>query len=226
MTLWLDNDSDVLGAACGYAGTTIGGLRSVPVTQTPYVQAKAYCGASPDLFVNGTECGACYRLSHGSGAGVVVQVVTANSMENSTLNCHSSVYRAISGGANVGAVRVRYEPVACDTSHKGPIATMVSGNDYYSKLIFANLPYPLKTAELVDGKRHVQMSRIADTAQWSAEHGLIGSDTVGFKLTTSHGEELTLAGCFADLPSAPGTSCPTSTVASSAPSRLRGTSGL
>lgn len=91
------------------------------------------------------------------------------------------------------------------------MAGLVGGNAYYSKFVFANLPRPLRRAELLDGQHRVEMSRVADTAQWSAQHGQL-SGAVSFALTTADGGRLALAGCFPSRPGRPGTACPAAPV--------------
>jgi len=205
MTEWTHTDDALVGAACGYASKEIGGLKS-PMAQTPYMLARAYCGASPDLFLGGAECGACYNITREGGpeGSAVVQIVNSNGMEDGTFNCHQSVFRNLTG-ANSGSFPIKYAPVACDTQGKGPVAVVFAGNAYYTKFVFSNLPHSLRGAELTVGERLVEMSRIGDTAQWSADHGKLSS-TVGFNLVLSSGVNETLAGCFPVLP-ANGTVC-------------------
>ncbi|CAE8594652.1 unnamed protein product, partial [Polarella glacialis] len=110
LSLWPKKVDAIIRARCGYADWELGGLSS-PAAQMYHIRAGEYCGASPDLFLDGNECGACYRLwkygAGNAGKSAIVQIIDANTAPSQTFDCHPAAFSKITGAAN-GSFQVAY----------------------------------------------------------------------------------------------------------------------
>mmetsp|Transcript_13819 Transcript_13819/g.25898 ORF Transcript_13819/g.25898 Transcript_13819/m.25898 type:complete len:280 (-) Transcript_13819:353-1192(-) len=185
------------GSACKFADRLMGGLNSA-TAQTPYITKKNYCAVNRGLFGNGEVCGRCYRLRYGGdheqGLGrpgsAVVQIVDSGSW--ATFDCHMTVFDKITG-YDTGFFPVSYQEVACETSPEGPVAGVLEYDYYFTKIVFSNLRYPVRAAELtIGGKKH-EMQLIG--GWWSAWTGPI-EGSASFKITEENGYAVYFSDCF------------------------------
>ncbi|CAE7197415.1 EXPA13 [Symbiodinium natans] len=202
MSMWSQTHDTLVaykseGSACKYADRLMGGLNSV-TAQTPYITSKNYCAVNRGLFGNGEICGRCYRLTYkggheqglGSPGSDVVQIVDSGSW--ATFDCHMTAFHKITN-YDTGFFPITYEEVACDTSPEGPVAGVLQYDYYFTKMVFSNLRYPVKEAELtIGGKKH-EMKLIG--GWWSAWTGPITGKT-SFQITEENGFVVNFPNCF------------------------------
>lgn len=193
--MWSRADDAIVGASCGYAGAAIGGVKSPALSAL--MREKAYCGASPDLYKSGAGCGACYNLTvQATGRTSVVQVVNANSLAPGTLNCHETIFKHLTGHST-GTISTTLAQVGCGNGNL--TATVLHAHEYYTKVVFSGLAYPVQGAEMrLADNRTLHMSRVADTAEWEVSHELL-SAPVAFLVRLGEEEQL-LTNCFGHVP--------------------------
>ena len=116
---------------------------------------------------------------------MVVQIIGSHGGSNN-LDCFFDAFNTIAG-AHAGTFEVSLEPVECEVTGAGPVATVVDGdNAWYTRAIFSNLPHAVLAAWIsVDGKA-TEMRRTSG-ATWEANLGGGGS-VVGFKVSLEGGE--------------------------------------
>jgi len=203
MSMW-SSTADTLvaykseGSACKYADKEMGGL-DAPTAQTPYIKSKKYCAVNRGMFGGGEICGACYRLTyqgdHEQGLGhpgsEVIQVVDSGSW--ATFDCHMTAFHEITS-QDTGIFPVTYERVACDAPG-GPVAAVLHTDYYFTKLVFNNLRYPVKTAELTVGDKKFPLKLVG--GWWYVWTGAV-SGKASFSITEDDGSQVMLDGCFGD----------------------------
>lgn len=184
------------GSACKFADKLMGGLQA-KTAQTPNIKSRTYCAVNRGVFGNGEVCGRCYRLSYkggheqglGSPGSAVIQVVDSGSW--ATFDCHMTAFKKITH-YNTGFFPISYQEVPCDTS--GPAVVGVLQYDYYwTKFVFSNLRYPVKSADLIIGGKHHTMKLIG--GYWGAWTGPVKGKT-SFVLTDERGHKVTFSNCF------------------------------
>jgi len=202
MSMWADTQDTLVGyksegSACKYADKAMGGLRA-PTAQTPYIQARKYCAVNRGMFGGGEICGACYRLTfHGDqeqGLGrpgsEIIQVVDSGSW--ATFDCHMNAFKKITG-YDTHFFPVTYERVSCDLSPGGPVAGVLEADYYFSKVVFNNLHYPVKSAAVDIGGKSYKMKLVG--GWWHVWTGNV-EGTVSFQITEDNGEKAQISGCF------------------------------
>mmetsp|Transcript_135354 Transcript_135354/g.191509 ORF Transcript_135354/g.191509 Transcript_135354/m.191509 type:complete len:286 (+) Transcript_135354:66-923(+) len=202
MSMWASTADTLVaykseGSACKFADRLMGGLKAA-TAQTPYITGKNYCAVNRGLFGNGEVCGRCYRLTykgnHEQGLGrpgsAVVQIVDSGSW--ATFDCHMTVFNKITD-YNTGFFPVSYEEVPCDTSSQGPVVGVLQYDYYWTKFVFSNLRYPVKSASLRIGGKDHPMKLIG--GYWGAWTGPINGDT-SFKITEENGYTVRFNNCF------------------------------
>eukprot|EP00928_Gymnodinium_smaydae_P090241 TRINITY_DN74069_c0_g1_i1.p1 TRINITY_DN74069_c0_g1~~TRINITY_DN74069_c0_g1_i1.p1 ORF type:complete len:763 (+),score=84.50 TRINITY_DN74069_c0_g1_i1:52-2340(+) len=228
MSMWSTSNDIIVGSSCEYANAPQGGLQS-PAATSPYIAAKAYCATNAALYNNGAACGSCFNVSYDGSGGtdpgragsLVIQIVDSGADE--TFDCQVVAFEAISG-ATTGIFPVTYEPVACDVSSSGPVATVLDGNNaYYTKMIFSDLKESVVGATLSIAGIDYTMSRNSG-ATWAANtpDGKQGNLDVSFELTLQGGSTVKMTNCFTDWPQATSASCSTGspiTTPTNAPTR-------
>ena len=206
MGLWTDDASAFQGGSCEYASASQGGLQS-PSATSKYLESRAVCLANPAIYGNGVACGSCWKAQREGQGSMVVQIIGSHGGSNN-LDCFFDAFNTIAG-ADAGTFEVSLEPVECEVTGTGPVATVVDGdNAWYTRAIFSNLPHAVLAAWIsVDGKA-TEMRRTSG-ATWQANLGGGGS-VVGFKVSLEGGEEMAFRDCFSSWPVARGSSCSTS----------------
>eukprot|EP00933_Yihiella_yeosuensis_P030157 TRINITY_DN2381_c0_g3_i2.p1 TRINITY_DN2381_c0_g3~~TRINITY_DN2381_c0_g3_i2.p1 ORF type:complete len:517 (+),score=82.09 TRINITY_DN2381_c0_g3_i2:67-1617(+) len=210
MTMWSDSDTTIVGGSCEYANAANGGLIS-PAASSPYVALRAYCAADAMLYAGGAACGSCWRVSYdgspatdpGRPGSSIVQIVDSGSAK--TFDCQVVAYEAITG-SRTGVFPISYEPVECETSSGGAVATVLDGNNaWYTKVIFSNLPFAVISADISIAGTTFSMNRVGG-ATWSASTGG-KTGVVSFLLVLDGGATASLTSCFSSWPVATGTYC-------------------
>ena len=206
MGLWTDDASAFQGGSCEYASASQGGLQS-PSATSKYLESRAVCLANPAIYGNGVACGSCWKAQREGQGSMVVQIIGSHGGSNN-LDCFFDAFNTIAG-ADAGTFEVSLEPVECEVTGAGPVATVVDGdNAWYTRAIFSNLPHAVLAAWIsVDGKA-TEMRRTSG-ATWEANLGGGGS-VVGFKVSLEGEEEMAFRDCFRSWPVARGSSCSTS----------------
>jgi len=184
------------GSACKYADAEMGGL-SAPTAQTPYIKARRYCAVNAGMFGGGEICGACYRLTyhgdHEQGLGrpgsEVIQVVDSGSW--ATFDCHMTAFNKITG-QDTAIFPITYERVACETPG-GPVAAVLHTDYYFTKLVFNNLRYPVKSAELSIAEKKYPLKLVG--GWWHVWTGN-AKGTVSFDIAEEDGSHVRLSHCF------------------------------
>lgn len=202
MSMWSETKDTLVaykseGSACKFADRLMGGLNSA-TAQTPYITSKNYCAVNRGLFGNGEICGRCYRLTykggHEQGLGRpgsdVVQIVDSGSW--ATFDCHMTAFNKITD-YNTGFFPVSYEEVPCNTASQGPVVGVLQYDYYWTKFVFSNLRYPVKSADLIIGGKTHHMKLVG--GYWGAWTGPITGET-SFKITEENGYQVTFNNCF------------------------------
>lgn len=202
MSMWASTHDTLVaykseGSACKFADRKMGGLTAA-TAQTPYITAKNYCAVNRGLFGNGEVCGRCYRLTfkgnHEQGLGrpgsAVVQIVDSGSW--ATFDCHMTAFNKITD-YDTGFFPVSYEEVPCATASQGPVVGVLQYDYYWTKFVFSNLRYPVKTANLIIGGKDHPMKLVG--GYWGAWTGPINGDT-SFKITEENGYTVRFNHCF------------------------------
>jgi len=216
MTMWSDSTTTIVGGSCEYANEANGGVNS-PAATSPYISSFAYCAVDATLYENGANCGACYRVSYdgssatdpGQAGSQIVQIVDSGSAK--TFDCQLQAFQTITG-SSTGVFPITYEPVDCETSNGGAVATMLDGdNAYFTKVIFSNLASSVEQAELTitpaDGSSVSFSMDRAGGATWS-KGGLGGvTGSASFSLTLASGNVVTMDSCFETWPVATNQFC-------------------
>lgn len=201
MSMWSSTPDTLVaykseGSACKYADKELGGLQA-PTAQTPYIRSKNYCAVNRGMFGGGEICGACFRLTYhgdheqhlGRPGSDVIQVVDSGSW--ATFDCHMTAFHQITG-ERTAIFPISYERVACDAPGS-PVAAVLHKDYYFSKLVFNNLRYPVKSAELdVSGTKY-PLKLVG--GWWYVWTGNV-KGRVSFSITEDDGSHVELDGCF------------------------------
>jgi len=189
MTVWSAQDSDIVGSACEYAASALGGRRS-PAAQGAYIPKNMYCAGDGSVYEDGAGCGACYELE-GPASSQVVQIVDhATSVYQ--FECHMDIYEKISGQRN-GFVPVAYKQVPCKTDGCAVGTVLDNPNPAYTKMIFSQLKFPVASVTAKIGDQKVPMDH-NNGAVWTMLHQAGGP--VGFDVTDSQGHTVALGNCL------------------------------
>jgi len=202
MSMWASTKDTLVaykseGSACKFADRKMGGLNAA-TAQTPYITSRNYCAVNRGLFGNGEICGRCYRLTykggHEQGLGKpgsdVVQIVDSGSW--ASFDCHMTAFNKITN-YNTGFFPVSYEEVPCSTASQGPVVGVLQYDYYWTKFVFSNLRYPVKSADLIIGGKNHPMKLIG--GYWGAWTGPITGDT-SFRITEENGYTVNFNNCF------------------------------
>merc|ERR1712087_306838 len=151
------------------------------------------------MFKGGSICGACYQIKYdgdqsqglGRAGSLVVQVVDSGSW--ATFDCHMSAFHTITG-ASTNIFPIAFKMVPCLTSSEGAVAAVLSYDYYWTKFVFGDTKYPVKSAELTVGAESYPMKRVL--GYWAAWTGPVDGQ-VSFTLIDDHGNKNVLRRCFA-----------------------------
>jgi len=201
MSMWSSTPDTLVaykseGSACKFADKEMGGLNA-PTAETPYIKSKKYCAVNRGMFAGGEICGACYRLTyhgdHEQGLGrpgsETIQVVDSGSW--ATFDCHMSAFHKITA-QETAIFPITYERVACETPG-GPIAAVLHTDYYFTKLVFNNLRYPVKTADLMVAEKKYPLKLVG--GWWYVWTGHV-SGKVSFSIVEDDGSHVQLHNCF------------------------------
>jgi len=184
------------GSACKFADKEMGGLNA-PTARTPYIMSKKYCAVNRGMFGGGEICGACYRLTyhgdHEQGLGRPgsedIQVVDSGAW--ATFDCHMSAFHKITAD-NTAIFPITYERIACETPG-GPVAAVLHTDYYFTKFVFNNLHYPVKTADLMIGEKKYPLKLVG--GWWHVWTGHV-SGKVSFSIVEDDDSHVQLDNCF------------------------------
>jgi len=205
---WWQSDVTTLGQSCGYTNQKSTGS---------YMSTHTVCAENGGFNIQGSDCGACYRVHYqegttasggtagGASTNTVIMVTNAGGGPyrpgENDFDCFNSAYRKIVTTNKQTWWDITYEPVDCDTGGKGPAVSIEEaqfdgGSDKkinYLKILPYNLPTAIKDMSIVIGGKSSKLMRNGDQGIFVLYDQISSGGNASFSMTLKDGRSKTVS---------------------------------